>query len=222
MPEAAYALSAFPSTPGACPSAWLRAVERELLQLGRIAGDDAGEVHHLREADHAPATQEALEIPGRQRASRGLEGRRGHAGRGGEVDVQRQAGAHVEQPVDTVAAEDVRDLVRIGDDGRRPHRQHEPRELVHEQLRRLEVHVRVDEAGDDVGAADVERLRPFVVAEARDVAVADGDVGLEPLAREDREHAAALDDEVGRLVPACDRYAAGEISHERVARSLHS
>ena len=43
-------------------------------------------------------------------------------------------------------AEHVRDLVRVGDDGRRPERQHEARELVDEQLHRLEVHVRVDEA----------------------------------------------------------------------------
>ncbi len=114
-------------------------------------------------------------------------------------------------------AEDVRDLVRVGDDGRRAHRQHEPRELVDEELRRLEVHVRVDEAGDDVRAADVERLRPFVVAQAGDVAVTDSDVHLEPLAREDREHAAALDDEVGRLVPACDCYAAGEVGHRAMS-----
>ena len=50
-------------------------------------------------------------------------------------------------PVD---AEDVRDLVRIGDDRGRPEREHEPRELVDHELHRLEVHVRVDEAGDDV------------------------------------------------------------------------
>ena len=72
--------------------------------------------------------------------------RRGHARRRHEVDVERQPGRRVEQPVHAVGAEHVRDLVRVGDDGRRPERQHEPRELVDEQLRRLEVHVRVDEA----------------------------------------------------------------------------
>ena len=153
-----------------------RTFERELLELGRIAGDDAGEVHHLGQADHAAAAQETLEVTGRQRSARRLERRRGHARRRGEVHVERQAGADVEQPVDAVAAEDVRDLVRVGDDGRRSHRQHEPRELVDEQLRRLEVHVGVDEAGDDVRAADVERLLPLVLAEAGDVALADRDV----------------------------------------------
>ena len=44
----------------------------------------------------------------------------------------------------------------------------------------------------------------LVVAEARDVAVDHRDVGLEPLAREDREDLAAAHDEVGGLVAARD------------------
>ena len=84
--------------------------------------------------------------------------------------------ADVEQPVHAVGAEHVRDLVRVGDDGGRPERQHEPRELVDEQLRRLEVHVRVDEPGHDEAAGGVERLAALVVAEAGDVAVDDRDV----------------------------------------------
>ena len=103
-----------------------------------------------------------------------------------------------------VGAEHVRDLVRVGDDRRRAERQHEPRELVHQQLRRLEVHVRVDEPRHDVAAARVERLGALVRAEARDVPVDDGHVGLEPLAREDREHPAAAHDQVGGLVAARD------------------
>ena len=59
--------------------------------------------------------------------------------------------------------------------------------------------------GHDVAARRVERLRALVVAEAGDVAVDDRDVGVEPLAREDREDAAAADDEVGGLVAARDR-----------------
>ena len=122
----------------------------ELRELALGAGDDAGEVHHLGEAEHAVPAQEPLQVAGRELAARRLERRGGHARRGHEVDVERQAGAGVEQPVDTVGAEDVRDLVRVGDDGGRSQRQHEARELVDEQLRRLEVHVRVDEAGNDV------------------------------------------------------------------------
>ena len=132
------------------------------------------------------------------------------------VDVEREPVARVEQPVDAVGAEHVRDLVRVGDDGGRAERQHEPRELVHEQLRRLEVHVRVDEAGHDPAAGRVERLAALVLAEPGDAAVDDRDVALEPLAREDREDAAAAHDEVGGLVAAGDRETAREVGHARL------
>ena len=70
--------------------------------------------------------------------------------------------------MDPVGAEHVRDLVRVGHDGRRPEREDQPRELVDEELRRLEVHVGVDEAGDEPAAGRVQRPRALVVAEARD------------------------------------------------------
>ena len=51
----------------------------------------------------------------------------------------------VEQAVHAVGAEHVRDLVRVRDDRGRTEWQDEPRELVDEQRRRLEVQMRVDE-----------------------------------------------------------------------------
>ena len=51
-----------------------RSVQRELRELVRRAADDAGEVHHLREPEHAPPTHERLEVAGRERAAWGLEG----------------------------------------------------------------------------------------------------------------------------------------------------
>ena len=60
----------------------------------------------------------------------------------------------------------------------------------------------VDEAGDDVAACRVEHFVAVVVADARDVAVDDRDVRLQPLAREGREHAPAANDELGGLVAA--------------------
>ena len=115
--------------------------------------------------------------------------------------------------MDAVGAEHVRDLVRVDDHRRRPEREHQPGELVEEQLRGLEVHVRVDEAGDDVAAGGVEGLLPVVLAEPRDSAVDDRDVGLQPLAREHREHTAAANDEIGRLVAAGDRQPSREVCH---------
>ena len=178
--------------------------ESELRELGRVARDHTWEVHHLREPDHPTSAQQRVEVADGQRAARRLEMRRGDARRRHEVDVEREPGRCVEQPVDAVGAEHVRDLVRVGDDRRRSERQHEPRELVGEHLRRLDVHVRVDEARDDPLARRVDRLAAVVVAEPGDPAVGDRDIRLEPLPREDREHRAATDHEVGRLVAARD------------------
>ena len=117
------------------------------------------------------------------------------------------------EPVDAVRPEHVRDLVRVRDHRGRPEREDEARELVDQQLRRLDVHVRVDEARDDPPAGGVDRLATLVGADPGDDTVHDRDVGIEPFAREDREHSAAADDEVGRLVPPGDRETLGEARH---------
>ena len=67
-----------------------------------------------------------------------------------------------------VRPEDIRDFVRVGDNGRRSEREHEPRELVDQQLRGLEVHVRVDEARHEVAASRVELLGSVVFPEPGD------------------------------------------------------
>ena len=77
-----------PRTPGAWPSTCRASAE--LRELVLVAGDDAGEVHHLGQAEHAPPPQQRLEVAGRERAARRLEARRGHARRGHEVDVERE------------------------------------------------------------------------------------------------------------------------------------
>ena len=73
IPAAAYACSSLPEDAGRMAVDVARAVERQLRELAGVAGDDAGEVHHLREAEHAPPAHERLEIAGRERAARRLE-----------------------------------------------------------------------------------------------------------------------------------------------------
>ena len=46
--------------------------ERDLRELGRVAGDHAGKVHHLRDAEHATPAQQRLEIALAERAARRL------------------------------------------------------------------------------------------------------------------------------------------------------
>jgi hypothetical protein len=74
----------------------LGAVERQLLELRRRAGDHAREVHHLGEPEHPPAAHERLEVPGPERPARRLERRRRHARRRHEEDVELELGGGVE------------------------------------------------------------------------------------------------------------------------------
>ena len=74
MPEAAYAFNSFPRTPGAWPSTCARSGELKLDELALVSGDDAREVHHLGESEHAASAKEALESPARS-------GRRGDSNR---------------------------------------------------------------------------------------------------------------------------------------------
>ena len=60
----------------------------------------------------------------------------------------------------------------------------------------------------------------LVGAETGDRAVADRDVDLEPLAREDRQDPATADDEIGGLVAAGDREPARQITRLRHQISL--
>ena len=204
---------------GCVPVDVLRSLERELRQLGVVTGDDAGEVHHLRQAEHALAAHERFEVAQLEGPPRRLEGRGWDARRRHEEDLELEARRCVVEPVDAVRPEHVRDLVRVGHDRGRPERQDEARELVGKELRRLDVHVRVDEARDDVAPGGVDLLATPVRAEACDEAVDDRDVGLEPFAGEDGQHGAATHHEVGGLVPAGDCKTAREVLHRRTLTS---
>ena len=114
-----------------------------------------------------------------------------------------------------VGTEDVGDLVRVGDDGRRSERDDQAGELVDHQLHRLDVHVRVHEARDDVAAGGIDRLLAVVAAEPGDRPLDDRDVDVEPLAREDAQHAAAAHDHIRGLVASGNCETACEVGHGR-------
>lgn len=181
----------------------------ELAQLGGVAGDDGGEVHHLGHAQRPPAPEQALQVAPPQPAARRLVGGGGHAGGGHDEDVEVDGIGGVDQPVHAVGAEDVGDLVRVGDDGGRALRDHRLGEPVRGQLRRLDVEMGIDEAGNDVGAGDVAPLPASVGAEPDDGALGDGDVDLEPLAGEDGKHPAPGEDQITGLVPSRHRQQLG-------------
>ncbi len=79
--------------------------------------------------------------------------------------------------------------------------------------------VRVDQAGRHVGAVRVQDLLAVVAAEPGDGAVADRDVALEPLPREDRQHPSATNDQIRRLVAAGNGEPPGKITRQRHSQS---
>jgi hypothetical protein len=140
-----------------------------------------------------------------ERAARRLQRARRHARRRHREHAHRQPLARLEQPAHAGDAEHVGDLVRIADDGGRAARDDGARELGRHQLGRLQVHVRVDEAGHEEAAGAVDPLAAVVAADAGDAAAGDRHVAVQPLARERAEHARARDHEVRLGVAARDR-----------------
>ena len=102
--------------------------------------------------------------------------------------------------MDAIGAQHVRDFVRISNHSRGAVGEDGSCELVHHQLGRFDVHVCIDKAGHEIGIGHVDALVSLIVAEADHVAVFDGDVDVEPFLREDREHVAAGQHQVGRFV----------------------
>ena len=118
--------------------------------------------------------------------------------------VNGRRGRGLGQRGDAGHAEDVRDLVRIGGDGGRAVGQHRAHELVDPELRRLEVHVAVDETRSEGRAADVDGVDGVAPTPAGNDAVGDRELGLDPLARVRDEHATAGDEQVRGFVAPGD------------------
>ena len=93
--------------------------------------------------------QQARHGLGVERGTGGLERRRGHAGRRPEIELERRALPVADHVVHAGGAEDVGDLVRIGDSGDGAVHAGPARELRGRQHRALDVDVRIDEARQD-------------------------------------------------------------------------
>jgi len=184
--------------------------------------DDRWVVHHLGQPDRPRLGPQQLgDVLGRERGSRGLERRGRHARGDHHVGVERDLVGVVQERADAIDPEHVGDLVRVEDDGGGPPRERRPRELVEPELGRLQVHVPVDEAGEQDQARDVDPLAPPVArSDAGNVLADDRDVGLEELAGEHGQHPPPGEHKVGGLVAAGDGDPADEIARHprRVAQ----
>ncbi|MCY1227100.1 hypothetical protein D9M72_393600 [compost metagenome] len=143
----------------------------ELGEADRVLVHDAGEIHELGEADDFWMVAERQKPFDWQIGARRLQMCRRHAGRELDADVHDRFERRIEEELDAFGTEHVCDLVRVADDGRDAERQDAAVEFMRCHERRFDVQMRVDEAGHDDAAGNVDFLASVVVAEGADDAV---------------------------------------------------
>ena len=177
------------------------------------AGHQAGEIHHLAEADDALPTEGRFDFGGGDGGAGPFQPRRGgDAGRQLEVKVDRLLARFRQHQFDARHAEDVGHLVRVSEDGRRAVGDHGAGVFGDAQHAALDVHMRVQEAGHQAAAfrGDDFGLRADAIAELRadggDAAGADGDIDMgDQFAGMGVDPASGADQQVGRPLPHGDR-----------------
>ena len=125
----------------------------DLAEDFAVAGEDAGDIHHLAERDEfGMGGEQAGRIGGGERGAGGLEGRCGDAARQREAQVGRRPFRVGEPEFEARFAHHVRDLVRVADCRKGALRGDETSETRGREMRGFDVHVRVDECGQTVEA----------------------------------------------------------------------
>lgn len=165
-----------------------------------VAEEEAGDVHHLGQAQDVLPPVERGEVVGAERRTGRLEVRRRDARREHDVDLDGEVRRRFEERLEPLGAPHVRDLVRVGDDGGRAVGRGEAREDGRGRHRRLDVDVRVPERRGEEGALEVDLVLGAgraVLAEAEDPVSRDADGLLVDLARQDVDDAGVREDEIG-------------------------
>ena len=169
----------------------------ELGEANRILMKDAREVHEFGKPDHLRMVAEGDQALDRQVGTSRLEMRRRHARGKLDADVHHRFQCRVQEKLDAFGAEHIGDLVRIADRRGDAERQDAAVELVRGDERGFDVQMRIDEAGDDDAAADVDFLTTFIVAASADDTVArDRDVRDDQFAGDEIEEASPLEHDV--------------------------
>ena len=137
----------------------LRGVED--LHHARRAADNAGEIHDLRQTHGAVKLRELADLRRPERGSAAFQsGSGGHAARHVDQLAHRQSLAALVHVPHALLAEDVRNLVRVADHGRRSLRDYRFREMARRHHRALNMLVRINKAGQQIAARGVDhRLR---------------------------------------------------------------
>src|SRR5579872_3948596 len=120
--------------------------------------------------------------------------RRRHAARELHAQIERGRERSVEEILDPFSAEHIGDLMGIADSRRHAMTEHATIEFERCDQRRFDMEMRVDEAGDDDLARNVESPRAAVIALRSDNAIAaNGDVAFDKLASDEVENPTAFE-----------------------------
>ena len=138
-----------------------RARIKELLKQIGIFAEHPRHVHDFPEPENTGMRVEGPKPFGVKRRSRVFEGRRGNARGEHEADVKREAFGRVEHVSNPLGPENVCNLVRVGNNDRRPVRKNEFGKTFGNEHRRFDVNMRVDEAREQNAALQVHGFKGF-------------------------------------------------------------
>ena len=118
----------------------------------RVFGQHAGEIHHFAQVADIIALDQLLDVVRRDRGAAGLDlaADGGDAARCAEKEVEPCLTAVADHEIDAVDAQDIRDLVRVGDDADGAVGDGDAGVFAREEHRTLNVDVAVDEARQQV------------------------------------------------------------------------
>lgn len=147
-----------------------------------VAGKETWIVHHLGETIELGAREKLLDVGRGDAGASGLEGvGTGHAGGDAEREMETHLAGALKHKVDALNAQDVGNLVRVGDDGNGALSDGETGKMLGKKERGLDVDVAVDKTRQEIGSL----WRNGARGEGNDAAVGDLDTAIEEATIED-------------------------------------
>ena len=189
------------------------------FKLGKTTGvlhQHTGIIHELCQPDHAPLVHQRHQILRRQPRAGCLHMGRGHAGRQVHPKIHHQLRGCLQKVADPRHPADIRNLMRIADRCRYPPRGNAAVELVRCDQRAFHMQMRVDEAGHQHPAGNVDFPHAAIVAEhANNGISADRHIGFHKVAGDQIEHPPPLEHQIGRLqaTTLIDSFRKGRFRH---------
>ena len=175
----------------------------DLRYGGPVRRDDAGEIHHLRQALNPGMLKEAVDIPVVQIGAALVHGGRGNTGGDHKTHIHRKilrSGQHI---INAVGAHDVGDLMGIGNHRGGAVGNHRPGKLRRADQAGLQVDMGVDKAGADDPPGHIHLRLPMVAAQAHDQPLGNRDVPGVQLPGEHIHIGGVFQHQVGFLPPRC-------------------